>query len=170
MIKIILPLVLLTGILLLFPSCSDTAKKEAITIKLDSIIYKPGTKEPLTGTWTDSINGMKMSFEVINGKKEGSFKTWYANGNLQMTGQLKENRNIGEWKYYYDNGSVESYGNFVNDKPEGLWYWFYPDSILRQTGYFHEGERDSVWKTYDETGLLKDSVEITDSTLHLPGN
>lgn len=139
-----------------------------MTIKLDSIIYKPGTKVPFNGTWSDSLNGMKIKFDVVNGKKNGKFESFYPNGNLLMSGYLKNNRNEGEWKYFYEDGTVESYGNFVNDKPDGKWYWFYPDSALRETGYYSMGEKDSVWKSYDETGFLKDSVIITSDSSKNP--
>ncbi len=162
--KFILPFIAIF-LIIDFSSCSQQGKKEKITIHLDSIIYKPGTKEPFNGIWSDSLNGMKIKFDVVNGKKNGKFETFYPNGNPQMSGYLKNNRNEGEWKYYYEDGTVESYGNFVNDKPEGKWYWFYPDSTLRETGYYHMGEKDSIWKSYDEAGYLKDSVVVTsDST------
>ncbi|HSD64015.1 MAG TPA: hypothetical protein VLB50_09460 [Ignavibacteriaceae bacterium] len=137
-----------------------------MTIKLDTVIYKPGTKELFNGVYTDSLNGMKIKFEVVNGKKNGKFETFYSNGNPQMLGYLKNNRNEGEWKYFYDDGSIESYGNFENDKPEGKWSWFFPDSLLRQTGYFHLGEREGIWKTYDETGTLVDSVLVQPDSTH----
>lgn len=164
----IIVLVFALLIISVFSSCSHSDKKEKITIHLDSIIYKPGTKEPFTGTWSDSVNGMKVKFDVVNGKKNGKFETFYPNGKPQMQGYLKNNRNVGEWKYFYEDGTVESYGNFVNDKPEGIWYWFYPDSTLREAGSFHLGEREGLWKTYDEAGFLKDSVVVKADTSNNP--
>jgi antitoxin component YwqK of YwqJK toxin-antitoxin module len=167
-IKIILLAVVIISILI--PSCSEPVKKGKVVIKMDSIIYKPGTKEPFNGTWDDEFDSMRVTFDVVNGKKEGNFSVYYPNGKLQMSGKLKNNRNIGRWEYYFENGNLESAGNFENDKPEGEWNWYYPDQTLRQTGYFHLGKRDSIWKSYDEKGTLIDSVVISpDSTgQHLP--
>lgn len=145
-------------------SCSETPEKNVKTIRLDSIIYKPGTKEPLTGTWKGEADSMKVIFDVVNGKKEGKFESYYPNGKLLMSGTLKNNRNEGEWKYFFNNGIVESAGMFENDKPVGKWSWYYPDGTLRQTGFFNYGQRDSIWKTYDSTGVLIDSVVINSDT------
>jgi len=145
-------------------SCSDFPEKNKKVIKLDTVIYKPGTKELFTGTWKGEADSMKVVFDVVNGKKEGKFESYYPNGKLLMSGYLKNNRNEGEWKYYFDNGIVESEGIFENDKPVGKWKWYYPDGTLRQTGFFNYGQRDSVWKNYDTTGVLIDSVVINSDT------
>ena len=146
-------------------SCSQSPDKNKITIKLDSIIYKPGTKEPFTGTWKGELDSMKVVFDVVNGKKEGKFESYYPNGKLLMSGYIKNNRNVGEWKYYYDNGTTESTGLFDNDKPTGKWLWYYRDSSLRQSGYYTAGLRDSIWKTYDTTGVLIDSSVVKSDTV-----
>jgi antitoxin component YwqK of YwqJK toxin-antitoxin module len=145
-------------------SCSDSSKKNKEIITVDSIIYKPGTKEPFTGTWQGNMDSMKIVFDVVNGKKEGKFESYYPNGKVLMSGNMKNNRNVGEWKYFYDNGNLESAGIFENDKPEGKWAWYYPDGTLRQTGYFIAGRRDSIWKSYDSSGSIIDSVVIKSDT------
>lgn len=146
-------------------SCSESPVKKNQTIAIDSIIYKPGTKEPFTGTWKGQFDSMKIEFDVVNGKKEGKYTSYYPNGKVLMTGQIKNNRNEGEWKYFYDNGNLESSGIFEGDQPSGKWYWYYPDGTLRQTGYFTYGRRDSIWKTYDSVGSLTDSVVIDPDTI-----
>ncbi len=147
-------------LLLILSSCSEAPEKNQVNIKIDSIIYKPGTKEPFNGTWKGEMDSMKIEFDVVNGKKEGSFRSYYPNGQLLMSGGIKNNRNEGEWKYFYDNGQVESLGLFNNDRAEGKWTWYYPDGTLKQTGYFNAGQRDSLWKTYDTTGMLIDSTVV----------
>lgn len=145
-------------------SCSGSPEKNKETIKIDSIIYKPGTKEPFTGTWKGSTDSMKIIFDVVNGKKEGKFESYYPNGKMLMSGNMKNNRNVGEWKYFYANGNLESEGIFENDKPIGKWSWYYPDGTLRQTGYYASGKRDSIWKAFDTTGILIDSIVIKSDT------
>ncbi len=147
-------------LMFILPSCSETPQKNQMNIKIDTIIYKPGTKEPFNGTWKGEMDSMKIEFDVVNGKKEGNFRSYYPNGKLLMSGGIKNNRNEGEWKYFYDNGQVESFGLFKDDKADGKWTWYYPDGTLRQTGYFVAGQRDSLWKTYDSTGVLIDSTIV----------
>ncbi len=165
MIKIILMLLLLFFTILYIPSCTEPAPKKKIVISMDSIIYKPGTKEPFTGKWDDTVDSVRVTFDVVNGRKDGDFKIYYPNGKLQVSGKLKNNRNTGEWKYFYDNGNVESRGNFENDKPEGKWYWYFPDSTLRQTGFFRQGVREGIWRTYDKNGTLLDSSAVASDSI-----
>jgi antitoxin component YwqK of YwqJK toxin-antitoxin module len=148
----------------LLSSCSETPQKNKVPIVIDSIIYKPGTKEPFTGTWEGEYDSVKISFGVVNGKKEGKYENFYPNGQLLMSGQIKNNKNVGEWKYFYSNGNLESSGIFENDRAQGLWSWYYPDGSLRQIGYFDKGVRDSIWKTYDSTGSVIDSVVFDSDT------
>ena len=148
------------GLLLIFSSCGKSPEKSQVNIKIDSIIYKPGTKEPFNGTWKGEMDSMKIEFDVVNGKKEGNFKSYYPGGKLLMSGEMKNNRNEGEWKYFYDNGQIESFGLFKDDRADGKWVWYYPDGTLKQSGYFTAGQRDSIWKTYDTTGTLIDSTSV----------
>jgi antitoxin component YwqK of YwqJK toxin-antitoxin module len=161
-----LTITLLTCCLL---SCTESPQKNPSTIRIDSMIYKPGTREPFTGTWRGEMDSMKIVFDVVNGKKEGKFESYYPNGKLLMSGMMKNNRNVGEWKYFYPNGNLESNGLFEKDKANGKWVWYYPNGTLRQSGYFNLGIRDSLWKTYDTTGTLIDSTIVKpDSTVTNP--
>ncbi len=111
-------------LILTFISCSESPEKTQVNIKIDSIIYKPGTKEPFNGTWKGEMDSSKIEFDVVNGKKEGSFRSYYPNGQILMSGGMKNNRNEGEWKYFYDNGQIESFGLFKNDRADGKWTWY----------------------------------------------
>lgn len=145
-------------------ACSESPEKNNMNIKIDSVIYKPGTKEPFTGTWKGELDSMKIVFDVVHGKKEGKFESYYPNGKLLMSGTMKNNRNVGEWKYFYNNGRLESSGIFDNDKPSGKWVWYYPDGTLKQSGFYIAGQRDSIWKSYDSTGSMIDSVLVKSDT------
>ncbi len=157
--RIILPAAIICLVIIL-TSCNEAPRKNQVNIKIDSVIYKPGTKEPFNGRWKGEMDSMKIEFDVVNGKKEGNFTSFYPNGKVLMTGEMKNNRNEGEWKYFYDNGQVESLGLFKDDRADGKWEWYYPDGTLKQTGYFDAGQRDSLWKTYDTSGTLIDSTIV----------
>lgn len=164
MIKKCLELLSIFTLSVILFSCSESPVKKNQTIAIDSIIYKPGTKEPFTGTWKGEMDSIKIVFDVVNGKKEGRYTSYYPNGKVLMTGEIKNNRNAGEWKYFYDNGILESSGIFENDLPKGKWSWYYQDGTIRETGYFKDGKRDSIWKAYDYDGKLIDSVLANQDT------
>ncbi|OGU77030.1 MAG: hypothetical protein A2V93_12210 [Ignavibacteria bacterium RBG_16_34_14] len=139
--------------ILLLSSCSESPKKEKIEIKFDSLIYdKNGNL--FTGTKKGTVNGKTVEYDVFKGVKHGSFKIYGGNGNIEIEGQIKENKNDGLWKYYYPNGTLESEGNFVNDMVEGKWNWYYSSGKLKETAEYKNGLRNGKLIIYDEEGNI----------------
>ena len=139
-----------------FISCEKIPEPESeITIK-DGLIFKQGEMKPFTGTIKDTIEGKRMEYEVVGGKKNGEFKTYLKNGKLEMSGQIKENLNQGKWTYYYQTGQIESEGTFKDDLPDGLWKWFYENGNLREEGTYIKGNREGKWTMYDGDGKIKE--------------
>lgn len=143
-------LLILLGIGLI--SCGREYKRE-YRFDNDGLIYKSGTEELFTGKIIDTADVI-IEYEVVNGKKNGEFVTFYTNGNIEKTGWIKQNANVGEWKYYYPDGTLESRGHFVKDTPHGLWERFYRNGKLKQSGLYKYGLEDGEWLFYDEKGEL----------------
>ncbi len=156
----------ISGLFLLFSlllivflsSCKDEVKHE-IVIDLNTKIMDPVSGLPFTGTVTDTIEGLIVTYEVIEGVKNGIFKIFYSNGSLQIEGVVKNNKNEGLWKYYYPNLQVESEGKFKNDRPDQKWVWYYPDGEIKEVGFFNSGLKEGKWTLYDEDGNI--TKEIT---------
>lgn len=159
-------ILLLIAITLFLSSCSESPKKQKITINLDSLIYdKKG--EPLTGIMKGDFRGKKIEFEVVDGFKHGMFRTYYENGNLEMEGFINQNKNDSLWKYYYPEGQIESEGYFVNDKADGKWVWYYPSGKVRERAEYKKAKRNGKLIMYDEDGkivsekIFNDGIEVT---------
>lgn len=156
----------ISGLLLLFSlllivflsSCKDEVKHEVV-IDLSTKIMDPVSGYPFTGTVTDTIEGMIVTYGVIEGVKNGSFKIFYTDGSPQIEGVVKNNKNEGLWKYYYPNLQVESEGMFKNDRPDSKWIWYYPDGEIREIGFFSSGLKEGKWTLYDKDGNI--TKEIT---------
>lgn len=50
---------------------------------------------------------LKLTGEVIDGKRNGLWKSWYQDGTLQFEGKYKKNELVGECKYYCEHGYLE---------------------------------------------------------------
>ncbi len=150
-ISIFLILILLTG-------CGDEKEQIHFTVYADSLIYVEGTQEPLTGTRTAIIEGKHLEYEVVEGIKHGSFKILYPNGNIEILGQIENNRNTGIWKYFYEDGTLECEGSFENDKSDGKWSWYYPTGELKEEGIFEQGRRIGIWRMFDGNGNVLQQV------------
>lgn len=137
---------------LISTGCGKEKEEVHFLVYADSLIFVEGTREPFSGTRTAIIEGKHLEYEVVEGIKHGSFKIFHQNGNVEILGQIENNKNTGIWKYYYEDGSLECGGKFENDKPEGKWTWYYPTGEIKEEGIFHNGKREGVWFMYDGIG------------------
>ncbi|HVO73886.1 MAG TPA: hypothetical protein VMT35_07675 [Ignavibacteriaceae bacterium] len=141
-------------------SCSKEApKKTGVTIK-DGILYELSSNKLFTGKITDTLKNQIMSYEVVDGKKNGMFILKGLNGKTLMEGLIKDNKNEGKWRYYYPTGQMESEGNFANDTVEGKWTWYYEDGTIKEEGHYKNGKREGIWILYDEKGKVKTTMNF----------
>jgi len=153
-------------------SCTHKAEEKLSNplVLKDGLLYSDSLSTvPFTGRNKSNMFDMKIEYDVVNGKKEGDFITYYSNDKIQMFGKMKENKNVGEWKYYFPDGSLETSGFYEDDIPTGKWIWFQPDGKVIEEGNYISGNREGEWKSYDSTGALKiirlyKENELIDST------
>lgn len=139
-----------------FSSCGEKIEPKPETYMKDGLFYNKDGVHLFTGQIKDTLNGKAVEYEVVNGKKNGLFKIYYSNGQLQMVGEVKDNSNNGKWTYYYQDGQVESEGKFVNDLPEGRWIWYYENGNIKEEGNYVKGNRAGEWILYDVDGNIKE--------------
>jgi antitoxin component YwqK of YwqJK toxin-antitoxin module len=153
--NIISKLFILIGTALIITSCSSKVEYHRdYRLASDGLLYFSNSDELYTGMISDSTN-MIIHYEVVEGKRNGSFTVYYPDGTLAQSGYVINNKNVGEWKYFYKNGKLECKGMFINDAPQGEWVFYYPDGTLKSTGVFKEGQRHGLWFEYADDGELK---------------
>jgi len=116
--------------------------------------------------------------------KNGSFKYFYKNGNIESEGVYVNDLKYGEWKYYYENGGKEEiihmvngqmigkritwfengqrkYDNERNDlgEPVGKWQEWYQNGQLFSEGNHENGVKSGEWVWFFESGQ-KSASEI----------
>lgn len=143
-------LIVCLGLVLM--SCGKSNKRD-YRFADNGLIYNSHNNELYTGRVTDTAD-VVVQYDVINGKKNGEFVTYYLNGRVEKTGWMKLNRNVGEWKYFYPEGSLESKGHFINDLPSGEWEFYYKNGNTKHRGSFQEGFKNGDWFHYDIEGNL----------------
>ena len=158
----------LSILILLVLSCTNENNIPESDLELrDTLIYKKGSSIPFTGREKARIKNKIIEYDVVNGIKHGEFMLYYESGNIEIKGQLDNNRNVGKWQYFYESGQIESEGEFVNNMPEGTWKWYNRSGTLREEGSYRSGKRVGIWKQYDEEGNVIEEKEFTsrDSTV-----
>jgi hypothetical protein len=144
-------LIILSSLFLI--SCGKEQNGRNYRIAEDGLIYKYGTNEFYTGLVIDTSD-IIITFEVVNGVKNGAFITYYPNGKYEKYGMINNDQNIGEWSYFYSNGQLESIGSFKKNKPSGKWISYYRDGKIKVEGTYKDGVQDGRWSYFNSKGKL----------------
>lgn len=138
---------------ILLTSCSSKKSKFDFRFGSNGLFYNYNNNQLYTGTVIDTA-GVVIKFEVVNGEKNGAFKTYYLNGQIEKSGHILNNKNVGVWKYYFPNGQLESKGKFENNLAEGKWISYYSNGSKNCEGNYKNGKQEDEWFYYNEEGKL----------------
>ena len=142
-------------------SCGTYKSRYSYRFGNDGLIYNSHNDNLFTGTVLDTAD-VVIEFQVVNGKKNGLFKTTYLNGQVEKLGYIINNDNVGKWEYYDPDGQLESEGSFQNDAPEGRWVSYYRNGNKKCEGNFKKGKRENEWIYYNEKGEVINVVIFRD--------
>ena len=86
--------------------------------------------------------------------RHGEWKTWHANGQLEISGQYERDQKVGKFVNYYASGQIAAQGTYRNDKHEGDWVWWHANGQKKVSGTCREGALIGDWRWWDEGGHL----------------
>ena len=134
--NIIIPLVLMC--LMSFPSWSVTYDD---LVERDGLYYKNFTDVPFTG----EVTGKKKRGKIVKGIREGTWVTYYDNGQLWDKGEYTNGIREGTWVRYHDNGQLMMKGDYKNGKREGTWVDYNRDGLkyTRWSGVYRNDKKVS---------------------------
>jgi len=111
---------------------------------------------------------------MINGKKDGLWGTFHANGQLRQEETWKKGKllKLGEFFSpdgntlpkgdfadgegsritYYSNGTIDSKGSYKNGLPHGPWQLYHDNGQLASEGELKTGLKDGTWIYYHKNG------------------
>ena len=121
------------------------------------------------------------SFNVIEGKLNGSYEEFFKNGDIKLSIEMYSGRKNGEYKSFYENGTLKEFMVYENDLVNGkrIAYWvnglkkeennfvsgamrgenifYYSNGKIRRKIFFDsEGNRSGEWIEFDRNGTLKE--------------
>ncbi len=94
----------------------------------------------------------------------GLFKIWFKNGQLDIEGNHKDDKEDGLWKSQYESGQLKTEFNNKDGKPDGFFKTWYENGQLEKTGYFKDGQVIST------SPQLKDNFSITSQRVSIYRN
>ncbi len=90
---------------------------------------------------------------------DGPYQEKYPNGQIKITGEIKNGTRFGQWKSYYENGTDYSEDYFEDGKKNGKTTSYYKNGRIRYIGYYSWDEPSGIWEFYDEEGKLSEKKE-----------
>ncbi len=116
-------------------------------------------KEDKQGEWKfyDHNGNLESVSSYEDGKSQGESKKYFSNGKVEKIFQYKDDKLEGYYVEYYKNGNIYMHGNYQKDNQEGPWITYYPDKTLAYENYFLAGEKNGTQKFYDIKGRMYES-------------
>ena len=105
--------------------------------------YYPNSQIQLEGTYSSFDKKIKEKSLWCNYKtntKEGEFKKWYENGQLESKTNYEKGLRNGLHEYWYSNGKIESIQNYIKGQKQGECTWWNNDGTLQRKIVFEKGE------------------------------
>ena len=67
---------------------------------------------------------------------------FYCDGGLKSSGEYLKGTDIknGKWKSYFSNGNLESEGYYENDKKNGEWFFYFNSGKLKSVKLYKVGK------------------------------
>lgn len=127
--------------------------------KKEEYFLKDGTKL-LQGSYTSYyIDGqVKEQGNYLDNVPVGIWEYYYENGSIKMTGEIRDNQNYGHWKYFYENGNLSMEGELYEGKRDGVWQYYFENGALKTRGELDQGNRILIWNWFYEGGHLKSQI------------
>ena len=104
--------------------------------------YYPNGQIQMEGTYSSIDKSIKEESLWCNYKtntKEGEFKVWYKNGQIESKTNYLNGLRHGLHEYWYSNGQRESIQNYTNGQEHGKSSWWNTDGLLQNELIFEKG-------------------------------
>ena len=115
--------------------------------------YKDGIKDGLFRSWWN--NGqLEGEGHYKDGDVFGLVRSWHRNGKLEAEINTKDGKMDGLSRSWHPNGQLGDERNYKSDQQEGLQRSWYSNGQLKQETNVKDGKQDRVWKKWYENGQL----------------
>jgi TonB family protein len=98
----------------------------------------------------------EAEFDFSNFKLQGRVVDHFLTDSVLMVGEYFRGKRNGEFKFYYDNGQINCTGSYSNNKRVGKWVYYYENGHLKQVVLFPQTDNEldfRVGEYYDRNGL-----------------
>jgi uncharacterized protein len=133
------------------------------------VVYRENQVDALLTEYTkEGIKTLEMYLH--NDRPHGTFKTFYAEGDVMTTGEFNHGKRTGEWKEYYANGDLHIQQSYTLDKKHGPLVEYYKkeegqsEAQVKLEGTYFQGEKDGKFMEWYSNGSLAASKNYQHGT------
>ena len=102
-----------------------------------------------------------LKYDPAAGLDDGINETKYPNGNLHTKGSVVNGKRHGTWESWYENGNKWSETTYSYGVREGKTVSYYPNGMVRYIGYYNNNKQSGKWMTFDESGNLVEEKDYS---------
>jgi antitoxin component YwqK of YwqJK toxin-antitoxin module len=118
--------------------------KKLIFVILITFIYLTLNAQDIQKDFYDEAKTqVKSEINFVNGKREGSAKTFYENGKTKQEATFKDDKKVGPYTEYYDNGNKKLECIYVNGFISGIYKEYHSNGNLKLLTRYYKQIDDS---------------------------
>lgn len=145
----------LSLLIVLCSSCTKTEKNYYPDGNVQSIItYRMGKEHGKTTYFYDNPNTLEMEVEMKNGKRNGEFRRYFENGNLDTHCVYVNDSIEGVQTIFSPDGKKVQESTYKNGRLDGMYKAYHLNGEVSIEGVYKDGLYEGEWYYYDERGIL----------------
>ncbi|MEO8240334.1 MAG: LysM peptidoglycan-binding domain-containing protein [Flavobacterium sp.] len=109
----------------------------------------------------EGINYIESDINISNGRRDGSWISYYEKGQIKEKGKYVNGELIDDWISYYENGKIRSKGNCSN----GEWFSYSDEGKIWEKGKFEDGKPAGEWIWYFDSKLISSERNFSSGEL-----
>lgn len=104
-------------------------------------------------------NQVAASIQYLNGKKNGTFEKWFADGTLSYQASYQDGKQEGTARSWWKNGELRSESNFTNGIADGKQLQWYQSGAKFKEITLVNGKEEGLQKAWRENGKIYNNYE-----------
>lgn len=163
--KLVKTLLIFVVISLAVTSCTKKVVEFYPSGRLKSEIqYRNGVENGVSKYYNENYGSVVLEATMKKGKKDGSFKRFYFNGNLEYEAFYVDDQLDGSERNYTQEGQIVSETNYKKGIKDGPYHSWHENGVQFSIGAFKNDQQDGKWEFYDERGLLMGEANFKEGT------
>lgn len=119
--------------------------------------YNYGQMDGRWKYWGDGLNMDTYTEEgqLLKGAKNGHWKYFYPNTNLESEGDWNMDLRTGTWKFWYPGNQLKRVENWANGVKDGLWQFWHINGQKEREEHYNGGVKHGTWTFWYKNGNLE---------------